>query len=173
LITSELLTQTTEITLEQALRTGETQNLEFKSTFQWDLRRNQYVEERRLDILKSIAGFLNTNGGTLFIGVEDTNPPSLRGLGEDLKHLQSSKDKLQLTLRHLITDKIGSEFSPLISDNLEQENGLLYWVIRVQPSPEAAFVHWKEQTKFYVREGPKTSDLDPESTWHYIKNKWG
>jgi hypothetical protein len=63
--------------------------------------------------------------------------------------------------------------------SLEEGAGMMYWMIVVEDSPEPAFVRWKfageskEQKKFYVREGPKTTDLDNESTWHYIKNKWG
>jgi hypothetical protein len=174
------LGQTKRVTLEEALKVGESRTIEFKSTFQWDLRRNQYVEERRLDTLKSIAGFLNASGGTLFIGVsEDTDPPTIRGLDEDLRRAGNSKDKLQRALRDLITTRIGPEFSPFITDSLEEDAGRLYWKIVVEGSPGPAFVRWtfagesKEQTKFYVREGPKTSDLDNESTWHYIKNKWG
>jgi len=79
----------------------------------------------------------------------------------------------------LISTRIGPEFSSLITDNLEEYDGTLYWKIVVEKSPEPAFVRWKfsgeskEQKKFYVREGPRTSDLDTEKTWHYIKNKWG
>lgn len=180
LIVQEFLGQTKNVTLEEALKVGESRTIEFKSTFLWDLRRNQYVEERRLDTLKSIAGFLNASGGTLFIGVsEDTTPPTVRGLDEDLRRAGNSKDKLQRALRDLITTRIGPEFSPFITDGLEEDAGRLYWKIVVEGSPKPAFVRWKsageskEQTKFYVREGPKTSDLDNESTWHYIKNKWG
>jgi predicted HTH transcriptional regulator len=71
-----------------------------------------------LDVLKSIAGFLNTDGGNLYIGVEEDQfgRPSLRGLEEDLKLAGSSKDRLQLSLRDLIATRIGSVFSPLITD---------------------------------------------------------
>lgn len=179
LVLHQYLIQTKNITLDEAMKFGESLTIEFKSTFQWDLRRGKYIEERRLDILKSIAGFLNSRGGTLFIGVtEDTDPPTLRGLDEDLRHVGGSKDRLQRTLRDLITARIGAEFSPLITDTLEEKTGHLYWTVSVQESPKPAFVRWKsageskEQRKFYVREGPKTSDLDNESTWHYIKNKW-
>ena len=179
LIVRELLSQKKGATLEEALKVGESRTVEFKSAFHWDVRRNQYVDERRLDSLKSIAGFLNARGGTLFIGVsEETNPPAVRGLDEDLRQVGGSRDKLQLTLRHLITARLGSEFSPLISDSLKESEGKLYWAVVVEESPEPAFVRWKfpgeakEQKKFYVREGPKTTDLDNERTWHYIKNKW-
>jgi predicted HTH transcriptional regulator len=180
LVLQEFLGQTKRITLEEALSAGENRTIEFKSTFQWDLHQNKRNEERQLDVLKAIAGFLNTAGGTLFIGVaEEGNTAKTRGLTEDLKEMEGSKDKLQLTLRHLITDRIGSAYSHLITDGVEESGGNAYWVVSVEASPEPAFVRWrhkgqgKEQKIFYVREGPKTSDLDNESTWRYIKSRWG
>jgi hypothetical protein len=35
-----------------------------------------------------------------------------------------------------------------------------------------AFVRWKDKPHFYVREGPRTSELNVESAAQYIKNKW-
>ena len=177
----ELSRRHTILTIEEALRVGESKTVEFKSTYQWDIKLGQQKDERRLDVLKSIAGFLNTDGGNLYIGVEEDQfgRPSLRGLEEDLKLARGSKDKLQRSLRDLITTRIGSDFSPLITDWFEEAQNKLCWRVDVERSPKPAFVRWKasgeskEQKKFYVREGPKTSDLDNESTWRYIKNKWG
>jgi len=84
-----------------------------------------------------------------------------------------SRDKLQRKLRDLITARIGAKFSPFIEEDLKEEVGHLCWVVFVAAAPEPAFVRWKNDTKFHVREGPKTSDLDKESTKRYIKNKWG
>jgi hypothetical protein len=180
LMVRELLSQAKKVTLEEALKVGESRTIEFKSTFQWDVKQKKIDPELRLAILKSIAGFLNAKGGTLFIGItEDEGPPSVRGLVEDLEEMGGNRDKLQLTLRNLITDRIGSAYSHLLADSLEESGGKSYWVVVVEESPEPAFVRWKprgqpkEQKIFYIREGPKTSDLDNESTWHYIKNKWG
>jgi hypothetical protein len=179
LITRELFSQTREVTLEEALKIGESRTIEFKSTFQWDVYQNKINRELQLAALKSIAGLLNAEGGTLFIGVaEDEHPPSVRGLAEDLDEMKGSRDKLQLTLRNLISDRIGSAYSYLVTDNLNETGGKLYWAVVVKESPEPVFVRWqpkhepKERKIFYVREGPKTSDLDNESTYHYIKNKW-
>ena len=174
------LGQTKRVTLEEALKVGESRTIEFKSTFQWDLYQKKRNEDRQLDVLKAIAGFLNTKGGILFIGItEEGTTPEIRGLAEDLLEMTGSKDKLQLTLRHLITDRIGSAYSHLITDDLKEFGGCCYWEITVGESPEPVFVRWKpkgqakEQKLFYIREGPKTSDLDNETTWHYIKSKWG
>jgi hypothetical protein len=181
LVVSEIRQQSKRVTLAMALQVGESSTVEFKTSFHWDVWHKRQNDEIRLIVLKSIAGFLNAKGGTLFIGVTEnkgnkTNPYSVCGLEEDLKLANDSKDQLQLTLRHLITSRIGPEFSPLITDSLEEEGGKLYWVVVVEESRKPAFVRWKsatDQSKFYVREGPKTSGLDNESTWNYIKNKWG
>ena len=180
LIVPEVFGQTKKVTLEEALKSGESRTIEFKSTFQWDVHQNKRNEELQLNVLKAIAGFLNAKGGTLFIGVaEEGITSSIRGLAEDLQEMGGSKDKLQLTLRHLITERIGSAYSYLITDDLKEHGERCWWEVTVAESPEPAFVRWKprgqahEQKIFYVREGPKTTDLDNESTWRYIKNKWG
>jgi len=178
---SELLKRANRITLQEALKSGESLIVEFKSTFQWDVYQGQPKDERMLDTLKSIAGFLNTKGGTLFIGVEEGRTEAVKvcGINEDLRLNGGSRDKLQRKLRDLITTRIGPKFSPFIEEYFEEEAGQLCWVVVVASSPEPAFVRWKfageskEQKKFYIREGPKTSELDTENTWHYIKNRWG
>jgi hypothetical protein len=169
------------LSVEEALRVGESKTVEFKSTLYWDTKLRQQKEERRLDILRAIGGFLNTDGGNLYIGVSEdqSGRPVLRGVDEDLKLMHNSEDKLQRSLRDLITTRIGAEFSPFITDRIERVQDKLCWIVTVDPSPTPVFVRWKaageskEQKKFFVREGPKTSDLDNERTWRYIKNKWG
>jgi hypothetical protein len=174
LIGRELFGQPKEVTLEEALKVGESRTIEFKSTFQWDVKQAKRNDERRLDTLKSIAGFLNAKGGNLFIGVEEdqVGVPTLRGIAQDLREMGGSRDRLQRLLRDLITDRIGPQFAPFIDERLEEHDEKLCWIISVEPAPQPAFVRWKDQKKFYVREGPKTSDLDSESAWRYIKNRW-
>lgn len=49
----------------------ETYEVEFKSSARWNLREG-FKDKRMEDaVVKTIAGFLNTDGGTLFIGVDD------------------------------------------------------------------------------------------------------
>jgi Putative DNA-binding domain len=171
----ELLSRSNQITLQEALKLGESRFVEFKSTFQWDVKQGKRNDDRRLDTLKSIAAFLNGNGGSLFIGIEENRVGSAKvcGINEDLWEMGGSRDRLQRLLRDLVTDRIGSEFSPFIEERFEEIDGQVCWVILVEAAPRPAFVRWRGQKKFYVREGPKTSDLDNENTWRYIKNRWG
>lgn len=176
-----LLRRNNKLSIEEALRFGESKSVEFKSTFQWDIKLKKHNDDLRLNTLKSIAGFLNSEGGTLFIGVQEdeSGKPSIRGLKEDIKLAHESKDKLQRILNDLITERIGPQFSPFITDRIKETQNECYWEVAVEQSPTPAFVRWKapgdakEQKHFYVREGPKTSDLDNERTYLYIKNKWG
>ena len=59
---------------EELLR-RETKHVEFKQTARWDVnlgRKNKLMEEI---IAKTVAGFLNAQGGTLLIGVDDDGNP--------------------------------------------------------------------------------------------------
>jgi len=59
----------------------ETHEVEFKATARWNLREG--AKDKRMEdaVVKTIAGFLNTDGGTLFIGVDDRRTPI--GLAHD------------------------------------------------------------------------------------------
>lgn len=175
-----IIRQSPHLTIEEALKAGEGKNIEFKSTFQCKVGSSELVHEKRLEILKAIAGFLNGDGGNLFIGIGEDPPgtPILRGLQEDLELACNNADSMRRTLNSLIMDRVGRQFSDFISDRVEERNGNLCWIIAVDRSPEPAFVRWKgvgetkEHKHFYVREGPRTADLDLENTWRYIKNRW-
>jgi hypothetical protein len=162
-------------TVEEALKVGESKTVEFKSTYQWDPNKGLAFPDKRLVILKAVAGFLNADGGTLYIGIgeDKSGYPSVCGLKEDLKIVSGNMDKLRLDLAHLITSRVGAQFSPFIADHVEPVGDNVCWIVSVQSAPKPAFVRWQDSKKFYVREGPRTSDLDNESTYHYIKNKWG
>ena len=77
---------TKAISLDEALRGGESDVLEFKSTFCWNTKSKQKDEEIIFATLRTIAAFLNTNGGTLFIGVkEEADIPAVYGIQDDIK----------------------------------------------------------------------------------------
>jgi Putative DNA-binding domain len=163
-------------TVEEALKVGESKTVEFKSTYQWDPDKGVALPDKRLVILKAITGFLNADGGTLYIGVgEDrsTKRPYVCGLEKDLDIVSGNLDKLRRDLVQLIGSRVGSEFAPCIADSVETVGNNVCWIVSVQRGPKPAWVHWLELTKFYVREGPRTADLNNESTYNYIKNRWG
>ena len=60
-----------KISISELLAAGEGSDTEFKSTLRTNLHTGQADEKMHLATLKSIAGFLNTKGGRLIIGVDD------------------------------------------------------------------------------------------------------
>ena len=57
---------------EELIKQGESKTLEFKSTLRWNLRESRQDDKRVTHAaLKTIAAFLNTEGGDLLLGVAD------------------------------------------------------------------------------------------------------
>ena len=149
---------------------GESATLEFKSTLQWDVVRNEVNKQLRFSVLKTIAAFLNTAGGTLVIGVEDDG--HILGLAQDLKAMQNSKDRFEQKLMSLVCDRIGAEFASFIKTRFEEIGGQTVYVVDVDRVPEPAFMEGPRGKEFYVRLGNTTRTLDPEETVRYVQMNW-
>ncbi len=118
-------------------------------------------------MIKSLAGFLNSNGGFLFIGVDD-NKNSI-GIQKDLITLRKKNiDGYQLFLSDLICEKIGSQFSTYISIEFPQINGQPICVMKVDKSNNAAFVKENNKNQFFIRANNSTRELDSKDTYEYI-----
>ena len=60
--------------VHELIRRGESDRLEFKSTARWNLHTAARDERMEMVIAKAVAGFLNTDGGALLIGVTTAAP---------------------------------------------------------------------------------------------------
>jgi len=60
-----------DIDIDSLIITGESDQIEFKSTFQWDVKEQKKNKELRHEVIKTLAAYSNSNGGYLLIGVED------------------------------------------------------------------------------------------------------
>ncbi|MFZ6005154.1 MAG: HsdR family type I site-specific deoxyribonuclease [Actinomycetota bacterium] len=56
-------------TIKELIENDEDYAVEFKSTARWDLREGQPSKAMEDAVVKTVAGFLNTDGGTLLIGI--------------------------------------------------------------------------------------------------------
>ena len=85
---------------------GETLHCEFKSSLRWDYKEEKANKALEGVIMKSIAAFSNSDGGTLFIGVKDDG--SLLGLDPDYYCLKEpGRDYFELHLRTLLSNMYG------------------------------------------------------------------
>ena len=123
-------------------------------------------------MLKTIAAFLNTDGGDLLIGVADDK--SIVGIEADRFE---NEDKFLLHLSHVIGAALGDRAGTLVDAKIESINGKEVCLASCRHSPEPVFFKWKgmqssQQGDFYVRSGPQTVKLDPESAQEYIGTRF-
>ena len=158
---------TKERSVAELIELGEGPNLEFKSTLQWDVVQNQRNNGLRDSVVKTVAAFLNSEGGTLIIGVEDSG--EIYGLERDLDMLDNSTDRFIQMLSSLVADRIGPEFSRLVRIHFEDLSEKQVCVVDVDHSTEPAFMTSQKGREFYVRLGNTSRALDPEQTMNFIE----
>jgi hypothetical protein len=160
-----------KITVADYIRLGESSAVEFKSTLRWDLIQNKINKALEKVIIKTIAGFLNSEGGTLLIGVSDDG--NVIGIEKDLETLKKKDiDGFQQLLVHLITNYLGVEYVSYIKINFEEVNGKKVCIVKVDNSPQPVFVKEQNIKEFYIRAGNLTKLLDSEKTYNYIQIHW-
>lgn len=172
--------ETIVIDYEKIIERGESMTVEFKRTLNYNFEKRTWEgkHDKNYIIAKTICSFLNTEGGTLFIGVEDNG--SIEGLRNDYSLIKNGvpKDKLLLDLTSLIVTFFGNSKSPLINGFIENVSGKDILIVEVLESPKPIFliktINEKEEKEFFVRIGPSTHQIrDIEKIVEYIEiKKW-
>ena len=159
--------------LKELISQGESTRLEFKSTLQWDVKQNTKNDALRKMVLKTIAAFLNTEGGTLLIGVEDDG--SVYGLEADLALVNKSRDKFAQLIGTLLIEQLGAAYAapPLVNARFDEVDGKTVYVVEIQPSPEPVFLKGEKGREFFIRVQTTTRDLDAKDSMEYSKSHWG
>jgi hypothetical protein len=153
----------------ERLKDRENPKLEFKSSFRYDFnlkQPNQKVLEKV--IAKTIADFMNSEGGTLFIGVDDDG--NVIGLENDYKLLKKkNSDGFELELRQSIEkylkNKIANEFLKLKFHKIDSKE---ICEINVVPTPVPVFLYTEEgRQECYVRVGNSSKLYNYDDFYQY------
>ena len=151
---------------------GETATTEFKSSVRWDVRRNVENDSLKYEIVDTLAGFANVDGGALVIGVEPDG--SVVGLEPDLGLLRRNPtiDGLVLLLGNLAREALGGAIAASLSFRSATLNGTQVLVVSVEPSAAPVFATIRGKAHFYCRVGTATMDFDPRETLKYALQHW-
>ena len=149
---------------------GESYVLEFKSTLQWDAVRNERNKALRQSSLKTVNAFMNSQGGTLVIGVEDDG--RIYGLDRDIVLTNRSRDRFEQLLVALIADSMGAATAPYFRVRFEDVDERSVCVVDVERTPEPVFMNTAKGSAFYIRVGNTTRGLDHEETLKYVEANW-
>jgi type I restriction-modification system DNA methylase subunit len=148
---------------------GENAQLEFKETLEADTRTGEKLPALVLSALKTVAAFLNADGGTLLLGVADSG--DIKGLQRDLAlfgKANANYDKLELKLRNLFRDRLDP--NPLGRVKISFEHLSEGDVCRVDVKPQADITH-VDGKEVYVRVGNRTEKLEGASLTRWIRER--
>ena len=154
--------------IPELLAAGESDTVEFKSSARWNLHAGKETPEIKDAITKTVAAFLNTDGGTLLIGVNDD--AEVVGLENDTK-LVKGKDldgfENWLMGAHL-RSALGKPAAAHVKVSWGHLDGGDVCRLDVHPSPAPVYAKTSAAPKvFYVRLGnspTNTTSKRPSST---------
>ena len=158
---------------EELIKQGESKTLEFKSTLRWNLKEDRRDDKRVTHAaLKTIAAFLNTEGGDLLLGVADDGAV----IGVERDGLDND-DKFMRHLAQVVRNGLGDRAGTCIDPKMQIVDGKGVCVVSCRRSPEPVFLTWKgvEKAKegdFFVRSGPGTVKLSPDDTKEYVRTRF-
>lgn len=153
--------------IQDQIRGGESKTLEFKETLSWDVRtkrKEKWIEE---SVLKTMAAFMNSEGGQLFIGVDDKG--TIVGVEQEVTKLYKTNDKFLLHLKDLYKAKIGGQFYPLINVELIEVENKEVARISCAKSDKEVFIG----DEFFVRTTPATDKLEGTQMLEYVRRRFG
>jgi hypothetical protein len=156
-----------EFDLMTVLINGENDAVEFKSTLRTNLHTGAADKRIELAALKTLAGFLNTNGGTLIIGVSDDGAPV--GIKTDGF---PSEDKMSLHLVNIFKDRMGPEAMTAMNIHFDDYEDDRVMAIRCKRSSSPVYVKDDNIERFYIRTGPSTTELTLSQAQSYIKQRF-
>jgi hypothetical protein len=141
--------------------------IEFKSTLRTNMHTGEKDPKMELAVLKTIAAFLNMNGGTLIVGVSDDGEP----VGVEADKFPD-EDKMNLHLVNIIKERIGPSSMLYISPRFDDYQDARVLVLECLPAKTPIFVKDGNIEKFFVRTGAATSELSASQTQGFIKSRF-
>jgi hypothetical protein len=159
-----MLTEERKRSLAEIIKQGETGQVEFKATLRTNLHTSQKDHRMEYTVLRTIAGFLNRDGGMLTIGVHDDGTP----IGIDVDGFPN-EDKMALHLTSLVKSSLNVLALPYIHIHFDDYMGTRVLIVECKRSPKEVFLKDGNEQRFYIRTGPSTTELKADEIMQYTK----
>jgi len=154
----------TEADVIRLIASGESGNLEFKQTLRFNLKSGKNGREIEHASLKTVAAFLNTEGGTLLVGVTDSG--EITGFVEDKL---DSVDHVLTHFNNLVNQHLGTEFSRYIDSAVIEVDGIRVLRVHCLASGVPAILKTGKNEEFFVRSGPASRQLSLSQFYEWLK----
>ena len=156
-----------EDTFESRISRGEGMQAEFKASLRVNLHTCQNDPKMEHAVLKTLAAFLNSKGGTLFVGVKDDG--EVIGLEHDKF---PNEDKMALHLDNLIKDQLGGSVFACIKTTFGEIGGKRFLAIECTASAKPVFLKGASGEEFFIRAGASSPALPASHTHDYIQQRF-
>ena len=157
--------------IEEIIKSGEHEKLEFKTSLRWDIKQNMVNKELEKAVMKTVAAFLNSDGGHLLIGVDDGGEPV--GLENDIATLvRQNADGFENHFNNIFNSMIGAEFRRFVKLKFDSVNGKVVCLANVEPSHKPAYLKTGDGENFYIRTGNVSTPLKMSEVATYVSSWW-
>ncbi|MDP2926192.1 MAG: putative DNA binding domain-containing protein [Nanoarchaeota archaeon] len=191
ILNEEQLNKKYLIEIEKLVKSGESLHTEFKLNVLWSInygkdeirgsKSNEVhefgVKASKVIVAKSIAAFLNSEGGSLIIGIKEKKEGNvryeLRGLSEDYEKM---KDPSADAYRRMLIDEVVRQYFPSKIYNhlndyiriefVEIEGKILCW-IKIKKSDTRVFLKLNDKDVFMIRIDSENRNLEGEKLVDY------
>lgn len=161
----------------ELLAGGETDHVEFKSTARVNMRTGEKDARMEAVIVKTLSAFLNADGGTLLVGVDDDGKPL--GLDADFQTLRiADADRYELWLHDLISTSLGQNAAAATDvtiESLATDDGprdVCRIDVGASPRPIYLTPSKNASREFWVRTGNSSRQLTVDQAAEYIMHRW-
>lgn len=157
--------------VQELILAGESDMVELKSSLRYDQRNKEVNKKLEYVIAKTIAAFLNSEGGNLFIGVDDNQ--NMLGLADDIATLSKPNiDGFELHLLEIIKKFIGAGLVSHIKISFPVVEDTKICRVKVSRSSKPVFIQFEGKEDFFVRSGCSSQPLSREEQSTYEKFHW-
>ena len=160
-----------KMSASELIETGESQFVEFKSSLRWDYKTKMVNQVLSYAVMKVLDCFLNSQGGTLLIGVDDSR--NILGIENDLNTFASPKNNqggFEEYLVSLFNSYFDSKAVTFLHWSFPEVRGGKLVRIDAEGSTQPIYLNHNGTTEFHVKVGNTCQPLDHEATVEYVKS---
>lgn len=133
--------------IHELILEGEGHFVEFKSTLRYNMRTGAVNKKLEYVIAKTVAAFMNSDGGSLVIGVDDNQ--NAIGLEKDYSTLKKpDRDGFQLHISNLLDKYLGKDLMKLWKLDFPYYDDKQICLVRVIPSNRPVIVSFEGKEDF-------------------------
>ncbi len=150
---------------------GEGQLVEFKSTLRYDMRTGGVNKKLEHVVAKTVAAFMNSDGGSLFIGVDDHR----NAIGLELDYGTLSKkdrDGFQLHLANILDKYLGKDVMKLWKLNWPNFDDKQICHVQVTKANKPVYVSSEGKEEFFVRKEGSSQPLSRAEEHEWNKGRF-